>query len=344
MLESPEVSGRTPTASPVAAGAGDQAAGGARRRRRPARARSRSRSGPPAWSSPRCRSTRPIPRRACTPSATPCPGAWHAMGVMLSAAGSLRWLRDARRRRGATRRSCARPRRWAPGAEGLTFLPYLAGERTPHADPRRARRVRRALAPPRPRRARAGGARGRGLRAARLVRARGRARRAPEVGPRLGRRRAQRAVAADRRLGARAARSSASPSRRAPRTARRCSAALRAACCADVEEAVGAASVPTARWSRSRGGSSLPRAGRALPGALSGATRHAAEATTLPEAMAQDCGTGPAAAATATSCRRSATRRSSSSSGSRPSRACASGPSSSPTTRRARSRTASRAR
>ena len=25
--------------------------------------------------------------------------------------------------------------RWEPGAEGLTFLPYLAGERTPHADP-----------------------------------------------------------------------------------------------------------------------------------------------------------------------------------------------------------------
>ena len=24
---------------------------------------------------------------------------------------------------------------WAPGAEGLLFLPYLAGERTPHADP-----------------------------------------------------------------------------------------------------------------------------------------------------------------------------------------------------------------
>ena len=26
-------------------------------------------------------------------------------------------------------------RRWDPGVEGLTFLPYLAGERTPHADP-----------------------------------------------------------------------------------------------------------------------------------------------------------------------------------------------------------------
>ena len=57
-----------------------------------------------------------------------------------------------------------------------------------------------------------------------------------------------------------------------------------------------------------------------------------------------DWRTGRAAAATATSSRRSATRRWSSSSGSRRSPACGSGPSSSPTTRPARSRTASRAR
>jgi xylulokinase len=29
----------------------------------------------------------------------------------------------------------AEAERWQPGVEGLTFLPYLAGERTPHADP-----------------------------------------------------------------------------------------------------------------------------------------------------------------------------------------------------------------
>ena len=34
-----------------------------------------------------------------------------------------------------TRRSTRRLRAWAPGAEGLLFAPYLAGERTPHADP-----------------------------------------------------------------------------------------------------------------------------------------------------------------------------------------------------------------
>jgi xylulokinase len=63
------------------------------------------------------------------------PGAWHAMGVMLSAAGSLRWLRDAIV--GESYEELVREAsQWPPGAEGLLFAPYLAGERTPHADPR----------------------------------------------------------------------------------------------------------------------------------------------------------------------------------------------------------------
>jgi xylulokinase len=61
------------------------------------------------------------------------PEAWHAMGVMLSAAGSLRWLRDVVG--GEVAVLVEEARRWDPGVEGLTFLPYLAGERTPHADP-----------------------------------------------------------------------------------------------------------------------------------------------------------------------------------------------------------------
>jgi len=61
------------------------------------------------------------------------PGGWHAMGVMLSAAGSLRWLRDAVG--GTYGELIAEAERWPPGVEGLTFLPYLQGERTPHADP-----------------------------------------------------------------------------------------------------------------------------------------------------------------------------------------------------------------
>jgi xylulokinase len=61
------------------------------------------------------------------------PATWEAMGVMLSAAGSLRWLRDVLG--GDYVRLTAEAGEWGPGVEGLTFLPYLQGERTPHADP-----------------------------------------------------------------------------------------------------------------------------------------------------------------------------------------------------------------
>jgi xylulokinase len=62
------------------------------------------------------------------------PDTWHAMGVMLSAAGSLRWLRDASGGAGYAE-LLTEAERWEPGVEGLLFQPYLAGERTPHADP-----------------------------------------------------------------------------------------------------------------------------------------------------------------------------------------------------------------
>ncbi len=73
------------------------------------------------------------------------PGKWHVMGVMLSAGGSLRWFRDAL---GSEEKEVAmllgkdpyellsqEAEKALPGAEGLIFLPYLTGERTPHADP-----------------------------------------------------------------------------------------------------------------------------------------------------------------------------------------------------------------
>jgi xylulokinase len=63
------------------------------------------------------------------------PGTWHAMGVMLSAAGSLQWLRDAVAPGVAFDELVAEAEAWPPGAEGVLFAPYLAGERTPHADP-----------------------------------------------------------------------------------------------------------------------------------------------------------------------------------------------------------------
>jgi xylulokinase len=61
------------------------------------------------------------------------PGRWHAMGVMLSAAGSLAWLRDIVG--GEYGALDDEAERWEPGVEGLLFAPYLAGERTPHVDP-----------------------------------------------------------------------------------------------------------------------------------------------------------------------------------------------------------------
>jgi xylulokinase len=73
------------------------------------------------------------------------PGKWHVMGVMLSAGGSLRWMRD---------ELCAGEMEVAAnmgvdpytlmteeaaqapvGSEGLVFLPYLTGERTPYPNP-----------------------------------------------------------------------------------------------------------------------------------------------------------------------------------------------------------------
>src|SRR5438132_4440981 len=63
------------------------------------------------------------------------PDTWHAMGVMLAAAGSLQWLRDAIAPGIPFDALVAEAERWPPGAEGLLFAPYLAGERTPHADP-----------------------------------------------------------------------------------------------------------------------------------------------------------------------------------------------------------------
>ncbi len=63
------------------------------------------------------------------------PETWQAMGVMLSAAGSLQWLHDTVARDVPFDALVAEAEAWAPGTEGLLFLPYLAGERTPHADP-----------------------------------------------------------------------------------------------------------------------------------------------------------------------------------------------------------------
>lgn len=73
------------------------------------------------------------------------PGQWHLMGVMLSAAGSLRWFRDALGQSEVAEAQTKAVDAYAlldaqaatapAGCEGLIFLPYLTGERTPHPDP-----------------------------------------------------------------------------------------------------------------------------------------------------------------------------------------------------------------
>jgi xylulokinase len=63
------------------------------------------------------------------------PGRWHMMGVMLSAAGSLRWLRDTLAPGREFSDLVAGAAEVPAGSDGLFFLPYLSGERTPHPDP-----------------------------------------------------------------------------------------------------------------------------------------------------------------------------------------------------------------
>jgi xylulokinase len=72
-------------------------------------------------------------------------GKWHMMGVNLCAGGSLQWFRNelCKTDTEAARKNnseiydwlTAEAQRVPPGSEGLFFLPYLSGERTPHADP-----------------------------------------------------------------------------------------------------------------------------------------------------------------------------------------------------------------
>ncbi|MHB0859181.1 MAG: xylulokinase [Anaerolineae bacterium] len=73
------------------------------------------------------------------------PDAWYLMGVMLSAGGSLRWYRDVLAQaeksvawlagRDPYELLTAEAEQAPVGSEGLLFLPYLSGERTPHVDP-----------------------------------------------------------------------------------------------------------------------------------------------------------------------------------------------------------------
>lgn len=65
-------------------------------------------------------------------------GKWHQMGVMLSAASCLRWwVEDINKdTKGDAFESLLKEAESAPvGSNGVIFLPYLMGERTPYSDP-----------------------------------------------------------------------------------------------------------------------------------------------------------------------------------------------------------------
>ena len=72
-------------------------------------------------------------------------GKWHLMGVNLSSGGSLQWFRNAfcaelaakakKEKKDVYDLLTEEARKTPAGSEGLFFLPYLSGERTPHADP-----------------------------------------------------------------------------------------------------------------------------------------------------------------------------------------------------------------
>lgn len=65
----------------------------------------------------------------------PIPGTWFHMGVMLSAAGGLRWLHDAFCPTISYDEINQQAESVPRGALGLLFAPYLTGERNPHPDP-----------------------------------------------------------------------------------------------------------------------------------------------------------------------------------------------------------------
>jgi xylulokinase len=133
-LESPVTSGVTDDGTPIAAGGGDQAAG--------ALGVGVDRPGPlsvvlgtSGVVFEALDAFAPDPKARLHTFCHAVPGAWHAMGVMLSAAGSLRWLRDTAAPGVPYPELDAEAAKWPAGTEGLIFLPYLAGERTPHVDP-----------------------------------------------------------------------------------------------------------------------------------------------------------------------------------------------------------------
>jgi xylulokinase len=133
-LESASVSGTTAAGVPVAAGGGDQAAGavGVGVVRPGSVSVVLGTSGVVFGVLPGLAAD---PRGTAHTFCHAVPGTWHAMGVMLSAAGALDWLQRSVLAGTPIEALLDAAAGWEPGCEGLQFAPYLTGERTPHADP-----------------------------------------------------------------------------------------------------------------------------------------------------------------------------------------------------------------
>jgi xylulokinase len=134
LLESGTVSGTTSSGVPVAAGAGDQAAGALGMGVVQEGGAASVVLGTSGVVFAARYAFSPDPEGRLHAFCHAVPGTWHVMGVMLSAAGGLRWLRDATDPSASFSALVDEAAAWAPGVEGLLFAPYLAGERTPHPD------------------------------------------------------------------------------------------------------------------------------------------------------------------------------------------------------------------
>ncbi len=131
--ESWEVTGETQDGVPVVAGAGDQAAG----------AVEVGAVGPGVVSVSLGTSGVVFAGLDAMPEGVPdslqafahADGRWHVMGVVLSCGGAVRWARDVWFPEASFDEMAALAAGAPPGADGLTFVPALAGERCPVVAP-----------------------------------------------------------------------------------------------------------------------------------------------------------------------------------------------------------------
>jgi xylulokinase len=132
--ESHEVCGVTAGGVPVAAGAGDQAAGALGVGVTDAGGPASLALGTSGVIFAAQDAYAPDPEGRLHAFCHALPDRWHVMGVVLAAAGALAWLDDAIGHDDGIPALLTEAARWAPGVEGLTFAPYLSGERTPYPD------------------------------------------------------------------------------------------------------------------------------------------------------------------------------------------------------------------